>query len=50
LPLNVEKLNRMKAADVLLVNLKMIQGTGDEEINKTAVEAANSDGKAQWLV
>ena len=22
----------------------------DEEINKTAVEAANSDGKAQWLV
>lgn len=40
----------MRAADVLLSNLKMIQGTGDEECNQTAVDAANSDGKAQWLV
>jgi dynein heavy chain 1 len=30
LPLNVEKLNRMKQADALVSNLKTVQDTGDE--------------------
>jgi len=31
LPLNVEKLNRMKQAERLLKNMRLIQGTGDDE-------------------
>ena len=49
LPLNVERLNRLKAADQLITNFKLLQSTGEEEIQASTSLNTKSDGKAQWL-
>lgn len=48
LPLNVETLNRMKQAEELITNIKLIQGTGDDELVGGAADSG--DVKAQWLI
>lgn len=45
LPMNVEKLNRMKQAESLVGNIKLLQDIGDEDS-----KAADDDDKAAWLV
>lgn len=48
LPLNVEKINRIKQAEGLIINTKLIQGTEDEELGGDTQE--NQGGNAAWLV
>lgn len=50
LPLNVEKLNRIRQATALLNNVKLIQGTGDDDLQGAGQSGENENGKAQWLV
>lgn len=50
LPLNVETLNRIKQAEALINNTKLIQGTGEEEMGGSGGAGDSGDGKAQWLV
>lgn len=49
LPLNVETLNRIKQAEALVNNVKLIQGTGEDDMDGGAADEAG-DSKAQWLV
>jgi len=49
LPLNVEKLNRIRESSRLMMNTKLIQGTEDDEI-QGAAQLGEKDGQAQWLV
>lgn len=48
LPLNVEKLNRIRRAGALVTEIKMIQDTDDDL--QGASQNAAADGTAQWLV
>lgn len=50
LPPNVEKINRMRQADALVVDTKVLQGTGDEDMDVNDKGAKDDDGAAQWLV
>ena len=50
LPLNVEKLNRIKQAENLIKTINAIQGVGDDEIQGAGQAGDDSEGKAQWLV
>jgi dynein heavy chain 1 len=50
LPLNVETLNRIKQAEALINNIKLIQGTGDEELEGAGGAGESGSAKAKWLV
>jgi len=52
LPLNVEKLVRERQAQVLIANMKVLQGTGEDMITvaEESKGSSDKDNKAAWLV
>jgi len=50
LPLNVEKLNRIRQANALINNVKLIQGTGEDDVQGAGQSGEDAQGKAGWLV
>jgi len=50
LPLNVEKLNRIRGANSLINNIKLLQGTGDDDLQGAGNSGDSGEGKAAWLV
>ena len=50
LPLNVERLNRIKQAGSLIANANLLQGTDEDELAGAGSAADGSGGRAKWLV
>lgn len=50
LPMNVERLNRIRQAESLITNANLLQGTDDDEMQGSGQAGDDAAGGAQWLV
>jgi len=50
LPMNVEKLNRIRQAESLIASTRLLQGTDDDELPGSGQPGGSVAGKAHWLV